>query len=136
MQRVNSILAISLPLEIERCIMTDKEYSKERYEFYKSHGICVECGREPAYKGHTRCLECRFKSIERSKKLRQSMKILTRNIKENTRRSCASIGKKMVCVSNVVNLLLMDIHFVRSILRYGEQGKRTDVESKGHFLVL
>lgn len=48
--------------------MKGKEYSKERYEFYKSHGICVECGREPAYKGHTRCLECRFKSVERSKK--------------------------------------------------------------------
>ena len=40
--------------------MTDKEkeYEHERYEWYKSHGICVRCLTEKAKKGHVVCWRC------------------------------------------------------------------------------
>lgn len=40
------------------------ECDKERYAWYKEHGICVRCGQEKADKGHTRCLQCRFIDID------------------------------------------------------------------------
>jgi DNA polymerase II small subunit/DNA polymerase delta subunit B len=30
----------------------------KRYYFYKSHGICVQCGSQTAQKGKTRCSTC------------------------------------------------------------------------------
>ena len=41
---------------------------KERYQWYKSHGICVRCGKEKADKGRTRCLQCRFIDIDNARK--------------------------------------------------------------------
>ena len=40
--------------------MTDKEkeYERERYEWYKSHGICVRCLTEKAKEGHVVCWRC------------------------------------------------------------------------------
>lgn len=38
---------------------------KERYYWYKSHGICTSCGANDAWKGHVLCLECRMKAISR-----------------------------------------------------------------------
>jgi len=35
-----------------------REYSKEKYHFYKSKGICVVCGQEKAAKGRVKCLNC------------------------------------------------------------------------------
>lgn len=32
--------------------------SKELYEWYKAHGICVTCKREPARKGRVQCTAC------------------------------------------------------------------------------
>lgn len=40
--------------------------SKERYYWYKSHGICVQCGQKDAWKGQVLCLECRM-SINENK---------------------------------------------------------------------
>ena len=40
--------------------------NNERYNWYKSHGICVDCGAYEAAKGHTRCLECMSKGIEKN----------------------------------------------------------------------
>lgn len=34
------------------------EEAVERYHFYKSKGICVQCGQEKAAKGKTKCLNC------------------------------------------------------------------------------
>ena len=31
---------------------------KERYDWYKAHGICTTCGRRYAEPGHVRCKEC------------------------------------------------------------------------------
>lgn len=45
-----------------------RAYNKERYQWYKSMGICPQCGQNPACKGHVCCLECRFKDNERSYK--------------------------------------------------------------------
>lgn len=34
------------------------EATKERYQWYKSHGICPRCGQEAAAKGRVYCLNC------------------------------------------------------------------------------
>ena len=39
---------------------------KELYLFYKSHGICVKCGRNSALNNHTLCGECTYKNNERA----------------------------------------------------------------------
>ena len=31
---------------------------KEYYDYYKSHGICVDCGQDDAKQGHVRCWRC------------------------------------------------------------------------------
>ena len=47
--------------------MNDKaEYAKERYDFYKSHHICVKCGQERALNGLTLCWRCRLDVAESS----------------------------------------------------------------------
>lgn len=40
--------------------MTEKEkaYERERYAWYKEHGICVRCGQEKAKENHTVCWSC------------------------------------------------------------------------------
>ncbi len=42
--------------------------SKNNYEYYKIHKICVRCGQEDAERNHTMCLECMMKSREYSLK--------------------------------------------------------------------
>lgn len=44
----------------ERDIERHKEYNKSKYEYRKSHGLCVQCGK-PALPGKTTCNECRVK---------------------------------------------------------------------------
>ena len=38
--------------------MTRKEKDKERYNYYKSHGICPNCGSEKARRGFVYCANC------------------------------------------------------------------------------
>lgn len=45
-----------------------KEYDRERYNWLKSHGICVACGEAEATKGQTRCPYCRDKAVEKTQK--------------------------------------------------------------------
>ena len=40
--------------------------SKNNYEFYKKHHICVSCDQEDAEKNHTLCLNCMIKARERA----------------------------------------------------------------------
>lgn len=35
-----------------------KEYERERYAWYKEHGICVRCGQEKAKENHVFCWSC------------------------------------------------------------------------------
>ena len=42
--------------------------SKNNYEFYKNHKICVRCGQEDAERNHTLCLQCMMKNREESLK--------------------------------------------------------------------
>lgn len=35
-----------------------RQQEKERYQWYKAHGICVTCGRNEAFNGRVRCPEC------------------------------------------------------------------------------
>ena len=37
---------------------SSKEECKERYYYYKSHGICPQCGKEKAMKNHVYCVNC------------------------------------------------------------------------------
>ena len=41
---------------------------KERYEWYKAHGICVKCGQRSAERGRLLCLECWGKQLEANRK--------------------------------------------------------------------
>lgn len=41
----------------------------ERYYWYKDHGICVNCGKQPAFYNHTLCPKCMEKAtIERAER--------------------------------------------------------------------
>lgn len=42
--------------------------SKNNYEYYKSHKICVRCSQEDVERNHTLCLECMMKNREESLK--------------------------------------------------------------------
>ena len=35
-----------------------REYCKSRIEWYKSHGICIQCGQRPAFHRYVRCEYC------------------------------------------------------------------------------
>ena len=35
-----------------------RQYKKERYEYLKRLGICVECGSEDAWNGRVKCIQC------------------------------------------------------------------------------
>lgn len=41
---------------------------KDRYEWYKSKGICVQCGQKDAFPGYVKCPECIEKAEEASRK--------------------------------------------------------------------
>lgn len=75
----------------------------ERYEWYKSHGICVDCGANDAAKGHTRCLECMSKELEKTlkwqknntEKYREYQKLYQRNLRAYRKENglCQQCGK-------------------------------------------
>lgn len=46
--------------------------SKERYVWYKAHGICVSCGQDDAAVGYVRCFGCLEKERNYSRQYRQS----------------------------------------------------------------
>lgn len=59
---------------------TDKETKCSRYEWYKSHGICVYCGHQPAREGRVSCMVCYAKqsyaqSVRRSKFTKEQLKV-------------------------------------------------------------
>jgi hypothetical protein len=41
--------------------------SKEDYQWYKAHHICVSCHQQDAFKGQVLCLDCRDKWTERNR---------------------------------------------------------------------
>ena len=41
-----------------RDLMLKSRTCKERYRWYKDHGICTTCGRKWVEPGHVRCKEC------------------------------------------------------------------------------
>lgn len=45
-----------------------KQYDKECYEWLKSKGFCVRCGREKAVSGNVLCTVCKVKLAEISRK--------------------------------------------------------------------
>lgn len=47
--------------------MGKNERERERYDYLKSRGICVKCGREKALEKRILCLECREKHKETNK---------------------------------------------------------------------
>lgn len=53
--------------------MKNSEYMKERYEFLKSHGMCVRCGKEKAERNHVTCYECSCHLAEKQEEKRASL---------------------------------------------------------------
>lgn len=49
-----------------------REYSKERYEWRKSHKICAMCGKEKATSNRTLCDICLLNMREKSAEIRKS----------------------------------------------------------------
>ena len=47
-----------------------RQYKKERYEYLKRLGVCVECGSEDAWDGRTKCLQCLHSTKEASETAR------------------------------------------------------------------
>lgn len=76
-------------------------YSKETYQWYKDHGICVKCKREDAEYGRTKCSECLEKEAEkvRAKRLAnpKSQKEYTKIRRERLKESglCVWCGKPL-----------------------------------------
>ncbi len=50
-----------------------KQYCKERYEWLKSKGICVHCGREKAVSGQILCPACKVRHAEVNKNCRRRL---------------------------------------------------------------
>ena len=83
--------------------MSKSTYNKERYEYYKFHKICVDCGMNEVAKGRTRCLECLSKSVERTlewqkkntKKNREYQKEYQKNLRAYRKKNglCQQCGK-------------------------------------------
>ena len=48
--------------------MGSPAYSKERYHWYKAHGICVNCGQTWAEPGRVMCAECARKNAASQRK--------------------------------------------------------------------
>lgn len=52
--------------------MSALDYFRETYRWYKSHGICVACHRNPAENGQIRCAACREKNNACNARYRES----------------------------------------------------------------
>jgi len=74
------------------------DYYKERREFYKSKGICAQCGAEKAVPGKTLCLCCKARRIDYNRKQYEKMSSEQKNIrKEKARMLRANRKEKGVC---------------------------------------
>lgn len=100
---------------------------KERYEFLKAHGICVQCGQEYALEGITLCAKCREKNnlARRGKKQRpltaEQKARKNQNAKE-TRQNRIELGLCHICgkVKAVPGLkVCSDCRIARNQSRYG-----------------
>ena len=86
-----------------------KEYSRERYYWYKEHGICVQCGSEKAKPGHIYCSTClklhniwnkeRYQIISKEKKQKNNpqRKIYSQKLRDERRAKglCGYCGGKL-----------------------------------------
>ena len=79
--------------------------NSENYYWYKSHGICVNCGHDNAYAGHILCLACMMKKRESAlqayyktrtpeKKAYCRDKAISVYYKRKTNSLCVSCGKR------------------------------------------
>lgn len=114
--------------------MSESTYNKERYEYYKSHKICVDCGANEAAKGRTRCLECLSKNVERTLEWQKKNTGKNREYQREYQKILERTERKMGYVSNVVSLHIMVIHSVQNILQLDVLKQRTDVENRAYFL--
>lgn len=62
--------------------MTESEQRKERYEWYKAHGICVKCGQEKAKAGRVSCWRC-LANTNDSSKIYHSQELYTEEKKKS-----------------------------------------------------
>lgn len=77
---------------------------RERYYWYKEHGICVSCGQEDAAPGKVKCEECAAKVADRSmaayyrkrEERKEAMRRRQREryVKRRAEGLCADCGKK------------------------------------------
>ena len=79
--------------------MSNSEYTRERYQFLKSHGICVNCGNENACIGSIYCLKCWEKHHETINKYQAShSEENKKRCKEYNKRIYAERKAKGLCV--------------------------------------
>lgn len=74
----------------------------DRYEFYKSKGICVQCGQKDAFPGHTKCPECIEKAYLASRKCwddKEKAKKYNKKGSKRRRRIYQDRKEKGVCVN-------------------------------------
>ena len=80
-----------------------RQYNKERYEYLKKLGICVECGSEDAWKGRTKCLCCLHLTKEASEVARsEASKKQRKKYLSKKRDLCIAFGICRECLKREV----------------------------------
>ena len=80
-----------------------RQYKKERYEYLKRLGICVECGSEDAWNGRTKCLQCLHSTKEASEAARsEDSKKQRKKYLSKKRDLCVAFGICRECLKREV----------------------------------
>lgn len=77
------------------CLEKKKEESKQRREFYKSKGICPECGKYEIFPHESMCPECNAKRITREEKRSDYSKEYQKKLRDKRKAEgkCVECGK-------------------------------------------
>ena len=79
---------------------------RERYYWYKAHGICVSCGQADAAPGKVKCEECAAKVADRSmaayyRKREERKEAMRRRQRESGMQSAGQRGSVLIAAKNV-----------------------------------
>lgn len=77
--------------------MNSKETNKANYQFYKSHGICVQCGNYKAAPGRVRCEVCLAQNTESSARRHREKPVSTKEYSKNLREKRKANGQCIWC---------------------------------------
>lgn len=93
--RITTMTRKKLPPMFDRAAW-NRAYNKERYQYYKAKGICVDCGAEWAQTGYTSCEKCRAKNKTRHDRNSESANAHKREQRAAWRAAglCTQCGKR------------------------------------------